>query len=220
MRRTLLAAIVVLVACGGENATPGVADGGEPDAILSRDGAEPDSRRDASDEPSDPCSGKACGESCRSWRVNAEACDIHGECNEANLAMCTCDPCQQGCEYLHLCDGGRDAFAGDSGPGCGFIDLLDRGCASDSDCALGVHQTDCCGNTTAIGFRSTERMRFDVLEPACDRTYPGCGCPSGPTNTDSGETVFDRSQIHVGCISEGPARHCRTYVVMRPPDTP
>jgi len=209
MQRALLAVIVVFVACGGENAAPGTDAGGEPD-----------SQRDASDAPSNPCSGKACGESCHSWRVNAEACDISGECNEANLAMCTCDPCHQGCEYLNLCDGGRDALAGDSGTGCGFVDLLDRSCASDGDCAVGLHQTDCCGSTTAIGFRSAERMRFDVLEPVCDRSYPGCGCPPGPTKTDSGEMVFDPSQVHVGCISEGPARRCRTYVAMRPPDTP
>ena len=115
-----------------------------------------------------------------------------------------------------------DSGSPDSGSSskCAFVGMLDDRCAMDSDCAFGIHQTDCCGNTAAVGFNHAERMRFDTLEPMCAASYPGCGCPPGPTRTDSGETALDASTILVACVSGGPARRCRTYVTMRPPDTP
>lgn len=111
----------------------------------------------------------------------------------------------------------------DAGPfvGCGFVDTLDDSCTSDADCAYGIHQTDCCGNTFAVGFRTSERTRFETFEPMCQATYPLCGCPSGPTRTDSGESVLgDPDSIRVACVSSGPRRVCLTYVTMRPEDTP
>jgi hypothetical protein len=103
---------------------------------------------------------------------------------------------------------------------CAFAATLDRECGSDGDCVIGIHQTDCCGDTAAIGMNRTERTKFDTAEPACSASYPRCGCPQGPTRTDSGETAFDTSTIHVGCIASGATKQCRTYVTMRPPDTP
>jgi hypothetical protein len=103
-------------------------------------------------------------------------------------------------------------------PGCSFVDSLDRSCTVDADCEIGVHQTDCCGNTYAIGLAPSERDRFDAWEPMCRATYPACGCPSGPTQTDSGESAFDASSIQVACVIVGPTQRCRTYVTIRPPD--
>jgi len=109
---------------------------------------------------------------------------------------------------------------GGSSSGCDFVRMLDSSCTSDSDCAFGIHHTDCCGNTAAVGFNHAERGRFDTFEPMCAASYPGCGCPQGPTRTDSGETVLEASKILVACVSGGPMRRCLTYVTMRPPDTP
>lgn len=116
----------------------------------------------------------------------------------------------------------RDAGStGDAGAAtCAFADDLERGCGDDANCVVGVHQTDCCGNTSALGMNHSERDRFDAAESACRATYPLCGCPSGPTTTDSGETAFDVATIQVGCIASGPTRVCMTYVSARPPDTP
>jgi len=117
----------------------------------------------------------------------------------------------------------RDANT-DSGDGsvppCSFVETLDRRCTMDADCAIGIHQTDCCGNTLAIGFNFSQRERFDTLEPGCRMSYPGCGCPVGPTRTSTGETAFDIAAIKVACVTGGPIKECRTYVTMRPPDTP
>ncbi len=127
---------------------------------------------------------------------------------------------------------GEDAGAGDGGaasdggsldggaPTCAFVDDLERGCGADANCVVGVHQTDCCGNTHAIGMNHSERDRFDAAEAACRATYPACGCPAGPTTTDSGETALDGSAIQVGCIQSGPSRVCMSYVSARPTDTP
>jgi hypothetical protein len=103
---------------------------------------------------------------------------------------------------------------------CTFVATLDRSCTIETDCWLGIHQTDCCGNTGAIAINNSERGRFDMLEPPCRSSYPKCGCPAGPTRTDSGETAANPSTIRLACVASGPQRTCRTYVTMRPPDTP
>lgn len=106
----------------------------------------------------------------------------------------------------------------DAGAACDFADSLERGCGDDTNCVVGVHQTDCCGNTVAIGMNHSERDRFDALEPICRASYPGCGCPNGPTTTDTGETAFDPATIQAACVIVGTGRMCRTYVTTRPPD--
>ena len=119
-------------------------------------------------------------------------------------------------------DGGDDGGpAGDGGtPECAFVSELAAGCLTDVGCDFGIHQTDCCGNTHAVGFAQEERARFDMLEPACQASYPACGCPTLPTTTDSGETALEPSDIQVGCIPNGPMASCMTYVTMRPVGTP
>lgn len=120
-----------------------------------------------------------------------------------------------------LSDAGMsDAGSFDAGDmPCAFASTLDQSCANDGDCRVAIHQTDCCGNTRAIGINASEEERFAALEPACQASYPLCGCPSGPTQTDSGESSFDGT-IEVGCISRGPRNVCLTYIAMRPEDAP
>src|SRR5262245_31726713 len=85
------------------------------------------------------------------------------------------------------CGGSDSESTGDSGApdggqlsGCSFVDALDPNCTADSDCAFGVHQTDCCGSTVAVGFNRAERARFETAEPTCVATLPHCGCDPGP----------------------------------------
>jgi hypothetical protein len=101
---------------------------------------------------------------------------------------------------------------------CSYVDTLDRTCAIDGDCAVGLHQTDCCGSSVMIGFRSTEQATYASSESACMASYPGCGCPATLPTTDSGETVTDTGMVHAACVIVGPTRRCETYVSMRPPD--
>jgi hypothetical protein len=85
---------------------------------------------------------------------------------------------------------------------------FDRACWDDSWCAIGFHQTDCCGNRVALGMLHPEVVRFDVAEQICRSQYPGCGCPAGPATTDTGQTATDDSLIKVACR----AGACTTYV--------
>jgi hypothetical protein len=116
--------------------------------------------------------------------------------------------------------------SGDSGApdglfsGCNFVAALDQGCMMDSDCAVGIHQIDCCGSTIAIGFNHAERARFDTSEPTCVATLPACGCDPNATLTDSGEFAAIPAEVLVACVTAGPTRRCKTYVTMRPPDAP
>lgn len=99
---------------------------------------------------------------------------------------------------------------------CDFVGSLSRECTADDDCIVVIHQTDCCGNTAAIGLNRAESAEFDADEPLCRATYPRCGCPARPTVTDSGETADDTSAIQVACIDTGPTNTCLTYVTTPP----
>ena len=45
--------------------------------------------------------------------------------------------------------------------------------------SVGSHVANCCGTSIALGFRTTVQTQFAALEPLCDMSYPGCGCPPG-----------------------------------------
>jgi hypothetical protein len=117
------------------------------------------------------------------------------------------------------------ASATDAGPptadtgssACAYVDTLDRSCASDTDCTVGLHQTNCCGSSVMIAYRSTH-TEVPALESQCMASYPACGCPAMLPTTDSGETVTDTSMVHAACVSVGPTMVCRTYVNNRPPN--
>jgi hypothetical protein len=117
--------------------------------------------------------------------------------------------------------GGLDTGTADAGDAaCGFFATIARSCTGDAACAAAFHQTNCCGTLVAVGISESDRARFDMLEPACRASYPGCGCPSGLTETDSHETVTDPAMVRVACVTNGPSRVCMTYVNTRPPDSP
>jgi hypothetical protein len=107
--------------------------------------------------------------------------------------------------------GPSDAGAGDAsdarGNVCAEVAAVDRSCAVDADCLAGIHTINCCGSAVWIGFRSSEKDRFASLEAACDKTYPACGCASGPPTTDDGSIVPFGTQPGVTC--QGGV--CRTF---------
>lgn len=150
-----------------------------------------------------------------------------GGCTALFAPVCGCDDNDYSNPCLAHAAGTNVAFSamcgtfvdGGTDP-CGFIATLDRSCGSDSSCAVGIHQSDCCGSTVAIGFNHTEASLFSALEPGCAASYPTCGCAAGPLTTDSGEVSLDATSIRVACVARGPAMICMTYVTMRPPDGP
>lgn len=102
-----------------------------------------------------------------------------------------------------------DASSIDSGVVCNGHDAasfptFDRACAGDSDCAVALHQTDCCGSHQALGIAASEGARFAAAEAACDTMYPACGCDSGNVVTDDGSSAppgSGASAVIVHCVS-------------------
>ena len=114
----------------------------------------------------------------------------------------------QGADDGGALDGGIDAGAVNCAASPQVFPVFDRACWDDLWCSTVFHQTDCCGNRKALGMLHPETERFAVVERVCQSQYPRCGCPSGPTTTDTGQTATDDSMIKVQC-REG---LCTTYV--------
>lgn len=81
-------------------------------------------------------------------------------------------------------------------------------CQSDADCDYVVHQTDCCGNATAIGVWKEVKSAFEKAESECRGQYPGCGCPAMPPKGEDGNTSA-KTSFGVACKSA----QCMTFVV-------
>lgn len=104
-------------------------------------------------------------------------------------------------------DAGR-AISNDGGINCSetgtySFPTFDRACSTASDCAIGIHQVNCCGTLDATGIASTASASFAAAEATCDAMYPGCGCAEEPTMTDDGGTVpagSGASGIVVECV--------------------
>ncbi|MDQ3031808.1 MAG: hypothetical protein M3Y87_05275 [Myxococcota bacterium] len=112
-----------------------------------------------------------------------------------------------------------DARAPDSGTrACDYVATIDRSCTADDDCLVRLHQSDCCGSSIMIGIHTSAESTYLAAEPACQASYPTCGCPAMLPTTDSGETVADTSTVRAGCIARATGDVCMTYVTMRPAD--
>jgi hypothetical protein len=104
-----------------------------------------------------------------------------------------------------IADASTDTPATDTGPAIvcgsagGTFPTFDARCTADEDCAVGVHQTDCCGNMAALGMRRGERPAFDAAEAICRPMYPGCGCPTRGVLADDGQWSHDRGALRVRC---------------------
>ena len=101
--------------------------------------------------------------------------------------------------------GGGDVMCG--GDPLAFPDFSKQ-CATVDDCAIVIHQSDCCGNSDALGLNKAEVPAFDAAEAICESQYPGCGCPTEGTTAEDGVLVSDAAAIHVACVDN----QCQTYI--------
>jgi len=122
---------------------------------------------------------------------------------------------------LAACNGdtttGEDgAPAGDLGASTGpltcqgyTMPAFSKACAAKSDCVVVTHTVDCCGTGKAIGLNAADKAEFEAEEKTCAATYPGCGCPTGPTGTEDGsQAPWGTGTIAVDCV----VGVCTTYV--------
>lgn len=75
-----------------------------------------------------------------------------------------------------------------------------KACSVDADCAVVLHQTDCCGTMSAIGIDADTVDAFNQQEAACAALFPGCGCAPGLTTTEDGKTLPESGQAEVACV--------------------
>ena len=102
---------------------------------------------------------------------------------------------------------GGDAVDGvQCGGVSGMFPTFDKTCSVADDCGIGIHQTNCCGATLAIGMAKGELTRFAADEKACVDQYPPCACPATPTAAEDGHTPVGGQSIVVDCA----ARRCMT----------
>jgi hypothetical protein len=131
------------------------------------------------------------------------ACATWAECR-VEYGRCVC---QGGIGGAPGTGGARTMDAGLSA--CQTIDALDRSCTADTDCVAVKHTSSCCGQIRYIGIRQTEKARFDANEPACDASYPACGCAAQSPLMDDG-SVDIRQTVQPGVKCQ--LGTCTTFV--------
>lgn len=77
---------------------------------------------------------------------------------------------------------------------------VSKACSVDADCAVGLHQTDCCGTLSAVGIDADTVDAFNQQEAACAALFPECDCAPGLTATEDGKTVPEGEQAGVACV--------------------
>ena len=153
---------------------------------------------------------------CTSFAVCADG--PHADCAGANLS---CRRPAPYCETPYVISYVADCYEGcarrdDCAPvtvSCGAAGVTQfpyfgKQCATTADCAVALHQTDCCGNQIAIGIRRSEQARFAAAEQICRGQFPLCGCPAGPTEAEDGRTTTDTMRIAAECTNG----FCMTFV--------
>lgn len=78
---------------------------------------------------------------------------------------------------------------------------LEAACTTTADCLAVIHQTDCCGSQIAVGIRTSERARFEMLEQACRASYPQCMCAPRQLTTEDGSLIADPRELAAECVA-------------------
>ena len=95
-----------------------------------------------------------------------------------------------------------------SGSGAASFPTFSSACGADGDCAVAVHQTDCCGNQRGLGIVASQRAAFEAAEAVCRPMYPRCGCPTRGILCDDERWAFTADAVGVACR----AGRCTTFV--------
>jgi hypothetical protein len=183
---TILAA--AFLACGGSSGTD-IPDGGGPDATAnpSGDAASADTApsHDATQDGSVDADAGAPGDSgsdthADSGAVISDSGSPSTDASDAATAF-ACDgsalrPPDASVPPVHLCnfpDGGTE------------FPLFAKCCASTDDCALGVYQNSCCGDTFALGLNKSQVAAFQ--QAVANWSCAPCGCAGSGLHTEDGK---------------------------------
>ena len=81
-----------------------------------------------------------------------------------------------------------------------FFPTFSKLCGSNADCAVALHQINCCGTKVAWGLTVCEMGPFSWAESLCDGQYPGCGCAEFQTMAEDGYSSFTNSDFVAKCV--------------------
>jgi len=151
----------------------------------------------------EPCSELGCGE-CDDGCVPDPVC-VDGE------VVCDCSTCAVNTSTTGTTGPATtgESSSGESSTGevlvveCGgdtrVFPEFDRACTEPADCAVALHQVDCCGSLVAWGINSAELARFDKAEKLCGEMFPICDCAPMPTLVEDGSSTELNETIAVTC---------------------
>jgi hypothetical protein len=172
---------------GGEDATSntsdhdatadggGIGDSGQSKGLDAGEGGAPDTSVDASHGDAGDS-----GFDASQADANDSGLDAGVESGDAAGAL-GCDggaplPPDAGLPPVHIC-----SFA----DGSADFPLFDKCCVSSDDCAIGVYEFSCCGDTLALGFNKSQSSAFQAIVPQW--TCAACGCAGRGMHTEDGE---------------------------------
>lgn len=172
----------ILLACGGSvslgdaGANLGAVDGGGDGGASAKDCSAPGACGPALGMPAVTCSDGSIGGNT-------------GRC--INNADGTC-----GWEI-------RDCPGGTCFDPSGQLDPSLKKCQKASDCIAVTYTQNCCGTEHVAGVAFTEAAK--VVRCAADRekTFPACGCATGPTTADDGSSSTDGGAAAAFCSPSG-----------------
>jgi hypothetical protein len=76
----------------------------------------------------------------------------------------------------------------------------DKSCRSITDCAIGLHLHNCCGQEIAIGTNVADLGLFQRPGGICGNEHAECKCLAGGTITEDGNVVLRPGGIAVDCV--------------------
>ncbi len=89
--------------------------------------------------------------------------------------------------------------------GCGnqgqTFPAFDKSCTAASDCAVAVHQLNCCGSQRVVGVSKASKSAFDASEKTCSSTFPACGCAAFPLTAEDGNVVGSAGNAALACVN-------------------
>ncbi len=85
---------------------------------------------------------------------------------------------------------------------------FDTSCKVAIDCAVVLHQINCCGTFVAAGVSQADKAAHEAAEQTCQAQYPKCKCVALATKADDGKTATKLDAFGVDCL----AGVCKTLV--------
>jgi hypothetical protein len=132
-------------------------------------------------------SGLACGDgTCVACGGPGQICCTGGSCNSGNC----CDPTSV------MCIAGNACPKGLCGTGGQF--QVDKQCNVATDCAIGIHELNCCGSQIAIGYRAAHMADFTQSEMQWEAACAACGCSAAPLVAEDGK-MCAQTAVTVTC---------------------